>query len=52
MERGVKVKTSKGELGIVIGGNGEKIRIWIESTQKSKYVNPEEVKRMSLTIRK
>jgi len=52
MERGVKVKTSNGEVGIVIGGKKNKVRIWVESSQKSKYVRSDEVTRAEIRIRR
>lgn len=51
MERGILVRTSKGEFGIVLGMRGEKLRIWVVSSYKSLYVNPYTVKKISLIIK-
>ncbi len=52
MERGVRVKTSKGEVGIVIGGKKDKVHIWVESSKKSKYINKNEVMRADVKIKR
>lgn len=51
MERGIRVKTSKGEIGIIIGRRGEKLRLWIESAYKSVYLKPGDVARLTILIK-
>ena len=49
---GVKIKTSAGEIGVIAGGEGTMLKIWFESSKKFKYVNPDEVAYVGITIKK
>ena len=41
--RGVTVKTSAGDIGIIVGGSGFVLRVWIEDSKQVIFFDPEDV---------
>lgn len=49
---GMKIKTSKGEIGAICGAEGVMLKVWFESKKKFGYCNPEEVGYIGITLKK
>lgn len=48
---GVKVKTSKGDVGIIYGAEGGMLKVWVESRRKFEYTDPEKVEYLTFKIK-
>lgn len=48
---GVKVKTSKGDVGIIYGAEGCMLKVWVVSRRKFEYTDPEKVEYLTFKIK-
>ena len=51
IEKGVKIKTKDGNVGVIVGAEGYTLKVFFEGTKKKENVDPEKVAYLGFSLK-